>query len=131
MNFRPLPAVCLVFVLATAAVAQEYKVQKLEEGPPSEGLAPEIAQALESTGLRVMKGQRTVVDLWLRKEWPVKAEFEPSFTVMYPFEVGTLVGVGSGMLVPRLHRNRSGKKSALMVMPHVGQGYGLAATYRF
>jgi hypothetical protein len=45
--------------------------------------------------------------------------------------VGAIVGVGSGMLVPRLHRNRSGNKHALMVMPQVGQGYGLAATYRF
>ena len=45
--------------------------------------------------------------------------------------VGTLVGVGSGMLVPRLHRNRSGKPRALTIMPSAGAGYGFAATYRF
>jgi membrane-associated phospholipid phosphatase len=45
--------------------------------------------------------------------------------------VGTIVGVGSGMLVPRLHRPKAGKKQALMVMPSVGQGLGFAATYTF
>lgn len=45
--------------------------------------------------------------------------------------VGTIVGVGSGMLVPRLHRNRANKKHSLSVMPSVGDGYGLAAVYRF
>jgi hypothetical protein len=45
--------------------------------------------------------------------------------------VGTLVGVGSGMLVPRLHRNKAFKGRAWNVSPSIGQGYGLAATYRF
>ena len=45
--------------------------------------------------------------------------------------VGTIVGVSSGMLVPRLHRNKANKKNAWMIMPSVGDGYGLAATYRF
>lgn len=45
--------------------------------------------------------------------------------------VGTIIGVGSGMLVPRLHRNPAAKKHALTIMPTVGNGYGLAATYRF
>lgn len=45
--------------------------------------------------------------------------------------VGTLVGVGSGMLVPRLHRNRAGKAHAWHFAPTVGEGYGVAAVWKF
>lgn len=46
--------------------------------------------------------------------------------------IGTLVGVGSGMLVPRLHRNKAFTRgTSWHVSPSVGQGYGLAATLRF
>jgi membrane-associated phospholipid phosphatase len=45
--------------------------------------------------------------------------------------VGAIVGVGSGMLVPRLHRNKPEKKHAWMVSPTVGRGYGVAAVWRF
>jgi hypothetical protein len=45
--------------------------------------------------------------------------------------VGTMVGVSSGMLVPRLHRYKPARKHAWMLMPSAGDGYGLAATYRF
>jgi membrane-associated phospholipid phosphatase len=45
--------------------------------------------------------------------------------------VGTIVGVGSGMLVPRLHRQKSSKATSWMIYPAAGQGYGLTALYRF
>jgi hypothetical protein len=45
--------------------------------------------------------------------------------------VGTIVGVSSGMLVPRLHRYKPNKRQAWRVMPTAGEGYGLAATYSF
>lgn len=45
--------------------------------------------------------------------------------------VGTIVGMGSGMLVPRLHRNKPVKKTSWHIMPYAGEGYGLAATYKF
>ena len=45
--------------------------------------------------------------------------------------VGAIVGVGSGMLVPRLHRNKPEKKHAWMVSPTIGRGYGVAAAWRF
>jgi membrane-associated phospholipid phosphatase len=45
--------------------------------------------------------------------------------------VGTLVGVGSGMLVPRLHRAKPEKKTSWFLTPQVGRGLGFAATYRF
>lgn len=44
--------------------------------------------------------------------------------------VGTLVGVGSGLLVPRFHKYREGKKRAWMLMPTVGDGAGLSFVYK-
>ncbi len=44
--------------------------------------------------------------------------------------VGTIVGVGSGMLVPRLHRFTE-KTRAWSVAPAIGNGYGVVATWRF
>ncbi len=45
--------------------------------------------------------------------------------------VGTVVGLGSGMLVPRLHRNKAARAHSWNISPSIGQGYGLAATWRF
>lgn len=45
--------------------------------------------------------------------------------------VGTIVGVGSGMLVPRLHRYKPGKKQAWHFTPSAGQGMGMTAIYKF
>jgi hypothetical protein len=91
----------ILVLLASIAGAQEYRVQKLDEPLPADALSPEIAQTLDPAGLRVLKGERTVVDLWVCKQWPVKAGFQPSTSVMYPLEVGTLVGVAR-------YKNRGG-----------------------
>lgn len=49
--------------------------------------------------------------------------------------IGTAIGVGSGMLVPRLHRNKPAKKTSWHFSPYgsplTGEGYGVAATWRF
>ncbi len=92
MKLRTLAALAALF-WAAAAQAQEYRVEKLQEPPPGDVVSPEIVQTLDPAGYRVVKGDRAIVDLWLRKEWPVKAGFQPSSSVMYPFEPGTLVGV--------------------------------------
>jgi hypothetical protein len=92
MKRLTLPALILA-LLAAAAQAQDYRVEKLAEPPPGDALSPEIVQTLDPAGLRVLKGSSPVVDLWLRKEWPAKAGFQPSAALMYPFEPGTLMGV--------------------------------------
>jgi hypothetical protein len=79
--------------LSAALNAQEYRAEKLSEPPPADALAPELVQTLETSGVRVFKGQTPLVDLWLRKEWPAKAGFQPSSAVLYPFEMGDLLGV--------------------------------------
>lgn len=94
MKWTALFAIGLLFIASPAIAADEYRLEKLAEPAPSESLSPSIAEAIETSGLRVLKGKsRTVVDLWPAKQWPAKAGFEPSSTVLYPFEVGTFVGV--------------------------------------
>jgi hypothetical protein len=93
MNLRILLAFTPLWLLTTAATAQEYRVAKLDEPLPGDAVSPAIAQMLDPAGLRVLHGDSPVVDLWLCKQWPVKAGFQPSASVMYPFEPGTLVGV--------------------------------------
>jgi hypothetical protein len=83
-----------MLLLALPLAAQEYRVEALNEPAPADSLSPEIAQKLSPTGMRIIKGEaRTVADLWLAKEWPVKADFTPSNTVLYPFQGGELIGV--------------------------------------
>lgn len=45
--------------------------------------------------------------------------------------LGTAIGTASGILVPRLHRNLKIGGNALRITPHIGNGYGFAAVYRF
>lgn len=101
MRLRICSTSIVLVLLASFASAQEYQVQKLPESPPADVLSPEVAATLDPAGLRVVKGQKTIVDLWLAKEWPAKAGFQPSTTVMYPFEPGTLIGVAR-------YKNRGG-----------------------
>lgn len=45
---------------------------------------------------------------------------------------GTTLGVLSGILVPHFHKNKSfNGDRALRIMPTIGNGYGVAASYRF
>jgi hypothetical protein len=80
-------------LLVSAAAAQEFRVEPLAEGPPSE-LAPDIAKLMQPSGFKVMKGEaRTVCEIWLCKELAVKPDFSPTPDVIYPLAPGQLVGV--------------------------------------
>lgn len=82
----------MVLVLTATSQAADYTIAPLDEKPPEE-LAADITAALESQGYKVRRGaNRTVCDLWLAKEWSAKPDFKPSLSVLYPFEVGQLVG---------------------------------------
>ena len=56
-------------------------------------MAPAVAAQLAPTGYKVTNGARTVCEVWLAKEWPVKPGFAPSISVLYPFDMGQLIGV--------------------------------------
>jgi hypothetical protein len=93
----------IVFCCATLALAgmhssnvdaADYEVQVLEEAAPADELSDEVAAQLTSTGLRVLRGStRTVCEIWPCSEWSVKADFEPSSELLYPFQPGQLIGV--------------------------------------
>lgn len=92
LRFVALPT--LLFFLSSASLhAVDHKVEPLKDGPPTEGVSPEIGAKLATSGLRVKRGTATLCDIWLCKEWAVSADFKPTTEVLYPFQMGQLIGV--------------------------------------
>lgn len=83
----------LLLLPAISTFAADHKVEALKEGPPGEGISPQVAATLGSSGLRVKRGTATLCDIWLCKEWAVPADFKPTTQVLYPFKVGQLIGI--------------------------------------
>jgi hypothetical protein len=98
MSMRPLGFVIASLLLSSTllpnlAPADDFRVEALQEGPPAE-VAPEIAKLLNSTGLKVIKGEsRTVCEIWLCKQLAAQPDFSPTSDVIDPFTPGQLVGV--------------------------------------
>lgn len=93
MKFAPALTFFILAGWAGMAAAADVSVERLDEPAPGEALAPAIAAQLSPTGYKVASGARTVCEVWLAKEWPVKPGFAPSISVLYPFEMGQLIGV--------------------------------------
>ncbi|HUY35888.1 MAG TPA: hypothetical protein VMV69_24325 [Pirellulales bacterium] len=83
---------CLISMMALKAPADEYRVERLET-PAPDGVAPAIAERLAPAGYKVMVGKRTICEVWPASQWPVAADFKSSSSVIYPFEMGQLIGV--------------------------------------
>jgi len=95
-SLRVLAASALILSLSVAAAraADEYKLEPLAEAAPAEGLAPEVAGLLAPAGFKVIKGtSRTLCSFWPVKQLAVKADFKPTAALLYPLEMGQLVGV--------------------------------------
>src|SRR5688572_31783023 len=96
MKFRFLSLIAVVALGPSFSVAEdEYTVQVLNEAAPADaGLSAEIAAAISPTGFKVMKGtNRTVCSFWPVKELTAKKDFQPTAALLYPLEMGQLVGV--------------------------------------
>jgi len=66
-------AVLALAMVSPAAAQDSYKLEKLNEGPPS-ALASGVKNVLESQGYRVVDPQgKPLVELWLRKGTPATA----------------------------------------------------------
>jgi hypothetical protein len=91
---RWLAAFAALVILAPASLAADgFKVQKLEDGPPADELSPEVVAKLSPTGNKVLDAAgKTVCEIWLAKQLAVKPGFEPTLTILYPLESGSLVG---------------------------------------
>lgn len=85
----------IVFGMSAAAVlAADYRLEPLAEAAPADGVSPAIAKLLSADGVKVIKGKnRTLCDVWFLQTWPAKEGFKPTSSVLYPFEVGQLLGV--------------------------------------
>jgi len=92
MNLRLSFAAALLLVISSAALAADYTVAPLMQGPPK-GVSAEIAKLLSPAGLKVTNGARTECEIWLLKQWPAKEGFKPTTSILYPFEMGELIGV--------------------------------------
>ena len=77
-----------------ALLAADFRLEPLADAVAAEELSPAIAKTLQSEGFKVIKGKsRTLCELWFSETWAAKSGFKPTNTVLYPFEVGQLVGV--------------------------------------
>lgn len=82
----------LVLLFAPMVAAADLRADVLSEPAPAD-VAPEIAQKLAPTGIKVLRGARTVCDLWMCQVWDSKPGFTATAEVLYPFQPGQLVGV--------------------------------------
>ena len=86
---------CLVMLLVPATIveAADFTVEVTDQKPPADALSEEILDELADSALSVKAGSRTHCEIWLCKEWPIQADFIASPELLYPFEVGQLLGV--------------------------------------
>lgn len=86
--------VLLAVILSTTSLpAAEHRIEKAEGAVPADAVSPQIASVLSATGISVFRGEtRKVCDIWLCKEWQLKA-LKPKGDVSYPFQPGQLIGV--------------------------------------
>ncbi len=80
-------AVCVLLLTAADAAHQ----LKTVSGLPEE-LSPDVKATLNPDGFSIAGEKGPVCEIWLRKEIPLAADFKPSLTIKYPFQVGELIG---------------------------------------
>ena len=84
----------LLLSALTAGAADEYRVEAAGEAPPADEISAEIAAVVAPEGFKVIKGtSRTVCEFWPVKQLETKPEFKPTASLLYPLEMGQLVGV--------------------------------------
>jgi hypothetical protein len=86
-----MPALAALLIAGSVRAA-DYAVEPLNEGPPADALAPDIAAQLSTTGFKVLRGKRAVAEFWPAKKWTIRPDFAPSASVLYPLTTGSLVG---------------------------------------
>jgi hypothetical protein len=93
MKFSWLIAALSLCLLGTVArAADEYQVAAADQALPGE-VAPGVAKLMGPRAFKIGSAKRVLCEIWLRKAIPVQADFTPTESVLYPFEIGQLVGV--------------------------------------
>ncbi|MEX0675715.1 MAG: hypothetical protein WD063_01485 [Pirellulales bacterium] len=91
---RWLAAIAALVILGQAALAaDEFRVEKLDDGPPADVLSGEVVAKLSPTGYKVAGADgKTVCEIWLARQLAVKPDFQPTPSIIYPLEPGSLAG---------------------------------------
>lgn len=93
MIYRCCAAVAVLCAVGAHVSAAEYELQTTKD-TPQDLVSAEVSALMQPSGYKVMKGpKRTACEVWFRKQVPIKEDFTPSSSVIYPLEVGELVGV--------------------------------------
>lgn len=83
-------AVC-VLGLASVSRAADLTIESTDQAPP-EAIAADVAKQLAPGAFKVSDGKKVVCEIWFANKWPAKADFKATDEVLYPFEVGELIG---------------------------------------
>ena len=75
---------------ASLVFADDHELKTVDEAP--KGLSPAIEKLLDPAGFQIAGDDGAVVELWLLKSVAVKPKFKSSFSQMYPFMPGQLLG---------------------------------------
>lgn len=92
-KLRSLMVLIAGVLFATTAAAADYKAEAAKEGPPKDKLSEAIAKQVGDQGIKVSEGSDPLAEFWFAKEVEIKPGFEPTFTILYPFKQGQLLGV--------------------------------------
>lgn len=82
----------LVSLKPAALAAADFELAANEAAPPDD-VAADIAAQLAPKGWTLSSGGKPAFEFWPVKKWPVKEGFTATGEVLYPFNVGELVGV--------------------------------------
>jgi len=98
MTIRILLTVALLAVSCTVEVvsADDHKLKAVKEAP--KGLSAEIEKLIDPAGHQINGEDGAIVELWLLKSLPIKANFKSGASQLYPFTPGQLLGA---MRVPK------------------------------
>lgn len=93
-NASSLITLCLIALVATCAQARDHRVEVLDQPAPTDEISSDIAAQLAPTGYRIVRGEDTTLcHIWFVKQFSAKSGFSASASILYPFNVGDLMGV--------------------------------------
>lgn len=76
-----------------APAADDHSLAVLEDAPPADALSEGVVEAIQPTGVTVQRGSRALCNVWLAVQWKTREGFKPSLSMLYPFQMGELLGV--------------------------------------
>jgi hypothetical protein len=85
----------LLIVLTGQLVADEYRVESIDQPAPKEGVSGPVIEQLADNGYRILRGERrTACEVWLCRQWETpRAAAASSGQILYPFLPGQLIGL--------------------------------------